>query len=119
MSKFLRRGAMPRSFRKREIRTGHPTRAQKVESATDYLKSGPNQASLATGSSVRTQPAEFGTHPGDNLPWATTVGWGGCMRYGNIASSGQMPFSDDAVLDITLRLARLLERAPARPSSMR
>jgi hypothetical protein len=109
---------MSRSLRTRDIRTGHP------EHRAEGGASGGLFEERAKRSGVATEPSMFGRGGlnlvpicGDNLPWIIAARWGGCMRYGIIATFGQMRFSNDAILDVAL--ARPRERTPDRPSSRR
>ncbi len=118
MSKFLKRGAKPRSRRTREIRTGHPEERAEGGASGGLFEARAKPGGVATG------PWTFGGGRlnlehiwDDNLPREIAAGWGGCMRYGKLAVFGQMPFSNEDVLDIAL--ARPYGRTPRRRSSTR
>ena len=101
------------------MRTGH-TEERAERGASDGLFDERAKSGVATGQSMFGRGRLNLAHIwDDNLPCAITARWGGCMRYGHIAVFGQMPFSNDAVLDITVALTRPSERTPGRPSSTR
>jgi hypothetical protein len=102
------------------MRTGHPEERAEGGASGDLFEERARRSGAATERSMSGRGRlNLEQIWDDNLPWATAAGWGGCMLYGHIALFGQMPFSNDAVLDIALALGLPSERTPKRASSTR